>query len=334
MNLPVVLTDKNSTFGVQFLGFHSFVNGHKVPLYDITTMNALNQIIGHAKFGNNRYGNVYYRGVTDLYDNALPSFFRKKVTGRSHPLRKMINQIYTDSYFQNSLKVEPVSYSRKMQNNHEINLLNRHKKYIIEGLLQHYSGNTRFLDVVDNHWVALWMGLHSFVMAGKGSKYCKCEKRELTIGDVYQAKEIKGCPIEYSRPITDSIYEYILLLAMPYAESNPQCGIIETDEFVEVDLRKALPSFYLRPHAQHALVIRRRDISPNVNNAPVSYYDMASQVIAILRVRIDRAALWLGNGNLLTASNLFPSPSVDQGYNNLLLHPDLFNYPFEIIKYY
>ena len=177
------------------------------------------------------------------------------------------------------------------------------------------------------------MGLHSFVMAGKRASFCRCEKRELSVSDIYQALEDHGCPVRISRPQNDGIYEYILLLAMPYSKSNPQCGIVETDEFVEVDLRKTLPSIYLRPHAQHALVIRRRDVSSN-QRTPASYYDMASQVIAILRVRIDRASLWLGNGNLLTVSNLFPSPSLDQGYNNLLMHPDLFEERFKIVKYY
>lgn len=329
MNLPVVLTDKNSTFGVQFLGFHSFVNGHKVPLYDITTMNALNQIIGHAKFGNNRYGNVYYRGVTDLYDNALPSFFRKKVTGRSHPLRKMINQIYTDSYFQNSLKVEPVSYSRKMQNNHEINLLNRHKKYIIEGLLQHYSGNTRFLDVVDNHWVALWMGLHECQLLGRGKKYCRFEKRTIPLQDyVVGSISTSGADGSSMESINRQLYLYILLVAMPDVAESIIPGIKESETLVEVDLRKALPSTYVRPHAQHALVVGKRE------GKLAKDYDLASQVVGILRVRLDYASQWLGNGTLLTQDNLFPPPAVDQGYDNLLQRKDIFTSPFEVINYF
>ena len=139
------------------------------------------------------------------------------------------------------------------------------------------------------------------------------------------------CPVLGLKSNID-IYEYIMLMAMPYASKKIECGIIETDELVEVDLRKSLPSFYLRPHAQHALVIRRRE-KQNINQT-ASYYDMASQVIAILRVRIDYAARWLGEGALLSQANLFPSPSVDQGYNNLLMHDEVFAYPFEILRYY
>uniref|UniRef100_UPI003FEDA8E5 hypothetical protein n=1 Tax=Segatella copri TaxID=165179 RepID=UPI003FEDA8E5 len=97
----------------------------------------------------------------------------------------------------------------------------------------------------------------------------------------------------------DDIYVYVLLMAMPHATSVPEYGITQTEYFVEVDLRKALPSIYIRPHAQHALVIKKR-----------------------------------GNGYLMTESNIFPSPSLDQGYNTLLMRTGIFKYPFEIVKYF
>ena len=115
-------------------------------------------------------------------------------------------------------------------------------------------------------------------------------------------------------------------------DAGIEYGIIETANFVEVDLRKALPSIYLRPHAQHALVVRRRD-KGNIEQK-AGYYDMASQVTAILRVRIDRVSNWLGEGTLLTQGNLFPSPSIDQGYNNLLMNSEIFKDPFDIKKYF
>ena len=53
-----------------------------------------------------------------------------------------------------------------------------------------------------------------------------------------------------------------------------------------------------------------------------------------MKIRVDRADMWLGNGTLITKDNIFPSPSIDQGYNTLLMRNDIFTYPFEIIKYY
>ena len=287
MNTPEILTDKNTTYGAQFIGFHSFVNGPKVPLYDITTMNALNQIIGHAKFGNRQYGNVYYRGVTDLYNNALPCFFRTRISGAALPLRKTINIIYDDAYFQNSLKVKPVHYSRKRNNNVEINAINRNSKYVIEGLLQ--------------------IPIHDYV-TGATSAFPSDGSSITSLGE--------------------QLYLYVLLIAMPNVEESVIPGIKEFETLIEVDLRKALPSTYVRPHAQHALVVGKRE------GKLAKDYDMASQVVGILRVRLDYASQWLGSGSLLTQDNLFPSPAVDQGYDNLLHRKDIFTSPFEVINYF
>lgn len=328
---PNLLTDRSSVDGCRFVENFKFSNGVVAPLYEVEMMAAFNQLIGHAKFVNAQYGNVYYRGVNALYDNVLPSIMRGRKYGDAKGLSELLNKICNDDYFHDSIKLRDESCIRG--NPHLKQIIHRKNRYCVEGLLQHYAGSTRFIDVVDNHWVALWMGLHSFIKTGYGLKYCKCEKRELSLGAICQSLEGDSIHI-LPKPITDDIYEYILLLAMPYAEKNPQCGIIETEEFVEVDLRKTLPSFYLRPHAQHALVIRRRDKSQEGCKPLAAHYDMATQVVAILRVRIDRASLWIGNGNLLSATNLFPSPSIDQGYNNLLMHSDMFVSPFEIIKYY
>lgn len=212
----------------------------------------------------------------------------------------------------------------------------RINKYIIEGMLQHYSGITRFIDVVNNHWIALWMGLHRFKPIGEGGKYVSCIKREISMGALMEDLVTLGSSSIHSVDIENhDLYVYILLLGMPYSTETPIMGVSETSELVEVDLRKALPSFYLRPHAQHALVIRKRDNGEKSHDA--KYYDLSRQAIGILRIRIDIADKWLGNGILLSKENLFPSPAVDQGYNRLLKnaifmnlrHPDI-----RIAKYF
>lgn len=51
---------------------------------------------------------------------------------------------------------------------------------------------------------------------------------------------------------------------------------------------------------------------------------MATQVVGIIKIRIDRINEWLGKGELLTQSSLFPSQAYDDGYNRLLANEDLF----------
>ena len=334
---PKVLPSKNSTYGIQFICDFTFNNqqkddkqkndkqdSHTVPVFDVSTTSALNQIIGHAKFVNSSYGNVYYRGINGLYDNVIPSAIRqnskktqdKNRFTRTPGLDQLIVKMCGDIKLGNSIKV--------FKNNSDSN--NRFNKYRAEELLQHYTGKTRMIDVVDNHWVAMWMGLQNFVMLGERNNSCICQKRMISLGDELEAMSLKRISI------LDSIYEYILLIAMPYGE-NAESGIVETEELIEVDLRRALPSTFLRPHAQHALVIGKRDKDPK-SKKNKSFFDMASQVVAILRIRNDRASKWLGEGDLLCSENFFPSPTLDIGYRILLNRTDLFEPNFSIVKYF
>lgn len=61
---------------------------------------------------------------------------------------------------------------------------------------------------------------------------------------------------------------------------------------------------------------------------------MATEVIGVLKIRIDRASVWLGEGQLLSQDNMFPSPINDYGYAILLNLPeDFFPKDFCIAKY-
>ena len=106
-------------------------------------------------------------------------------------------------------------------------------------------------------------------------------------------------------------------------------GVGISDDIIEVDLRKALSSIFLRPHAQHGLVVKK------VNHlGTLEGFDMATEVIGILRIRIDKVALWLGSGDFLSLNNLFPATAFDTGYDILLSRNDIFNQTdFQIVRY-
>ena len=87
-----------------------------------------------------------------------------------------------------------------------------------------------------------------------------------------------------------------------------------------IDLRKSIPSYYLRPHAQHALAIRR------ITGAD---QDLSSSIEGIIRVKLEQALHWLGNGQTLSVHNLFPSPCFDNGLRKLL-GLKVFNHEIEI----
>lgn len=47
--------------GGEFYKNYKFMSGHEVPMYNISSIDALSQIIGYAKFLNADYGDVFYR---------------------------------------------------------------------------------------------------------------------------------------------------------------------------------------------------------------------------------------------------------------------------------
>ena len=290
---------------------YKFANGHEAPIFEVDSMHGLNQIIGHAKFTNRNFGQVFYRGQCKLYDKLLPSLFRgRKETSRvTGELRKIVKLIIDDKQLSNDLKV---SASEK-----ELSEIK------IEGILQHYGLPTRYLDLVDNHWVALWMGNNRYEEKKIKNKYCHFIHREILFED-------KECGIYTSSTNLDELYQYIILLAVPYSTNNSE-GISISDNHILTDLRQALPSVFLRPHAQHGLVIRKR-VSRETN---VDDYDMASDVVGILKLRIDKVSRWLGDGQMLTQNNLFPPAGYDCGYDILLSRNDIFSLSkYQIARYF
>jgi hypothetical protein len=79
-----------------------------------------------------------------------------------------------------------------------------------------------------------------------------------------------------------------------------------------IDLRVAAPSTFLRPHAQTGLLVRQNG---KIGAVTRDYKDM---VAGIVRVSLDDALSWLGDGKLLSTHVLFPPPVYDFGYRDLL----------------
>ncbi len=203
--------------------------------------------------------------------------------------------------------LELISQSRKVNPN-DIDT----SKIKIEGMLQHYGVPTRFIDVVDNHWVALWMGLNQTDRPKQYNQYYHYTERSIPLVEL-----AKGDPLP-----DDLLFQYILLIAVPFSNSRTFTGIQSSADYIEVDLRQALPSTFLRPHAQHGLVLRRKVHQPA--SCGTDAYDMAPAVIGIIKIRIDKVHEWMGNGKLLTQNNLFPPPAYDYGYDLLISRDDLF----------
>ena len=305
---PKKLSPKSSISGTKYVTDYVFACGNRVPIYDVTTMHGLNQILGHVKFNNREFGDVLYRGQAALYDSLTPSLFRAwngrpGTLGRCDTLGQIINRMVSSDKIKGDLKL---GYHKKAN------------RYKVEGLLQHYGVPTKCIDLVDNHWVALWMGLYECRKQVKVDTYYHYQKREIPLIEILNGE----------KSLEESIYQYILLLALPSGEYATD-GLTVSNDYITVDLRKAVSSIFLRPHAQHAIVAERKVAEPS----DIVDYDMAPAVVGILRLRIDIVDKWLGDGTLVTQDNLFPPPSMDKGYDQLLRCQDLLVAGYELAKY-
>lgn len=296
---PVVIRPNKSIKGTRYIDTYKYKSGQEVPIYDVLNCHGLNQIIGYIKLINKSYGKVYYRGQCSLHNTMLPSLYHSclpsEYNGRNRKLNDMIKKILNDDRFMREVNLnKTVDYA----------------SIIIEGLLQHYGIQTRCIDAVDNHWIALWFGLNKYHSERVGDIiYASYTERLRNCYQIFENEKLE----EENRK---SDYQYIILIAADYRrESN---GVIIGYDMLTVDLRVALPSTFLRPHAQHGIILHRH-LHDSTSN-----FDISKSVVGILRIRNDMAYSWLGNGGLVKFSNLFPSQFHDLSYRIMLERTDLF----------
>lgn len=220
---------------------------------------------------------------------------------------------------------------------------------VTESLLQHYGGSTRCMDFVDNHWIALWFGLYQWISIqadNSCSRECFYKKRILKLPRqerLDSQKQIRqqlfnelkkvanDAPIAQSQDTIQKLIKhytydlstaedeflYILLFVantLPEYETVQHAGVYSSPQMTVVDLRRALPSVFLRPGAQHGWTVKMKSGKRNMNRGD---YSFAKNIVAILRVPLSLADELIG-GALLSQENLFPPEDYDQGYHILL----------------
>lgn len=250
-----------------------------LPVYHVTNPHLFVQAAGYLKHTVTQSGrsSVLFRGQSKLYPAMHPSLYRGIATQAGKQSR--------DSRLND--------YLTKIQSGQRV--LRNVKQFAREPLLQHYGIRTRWIDVVDNAWVALWFACHDVLATGRLKEYLHFERR--------------------TRPYSSSekAYAYILLIHVGMEASDPtRPGLYSGGDTEVVDLRVAVSSTFVRPHAQHGLLFRR------CKQADHNHLDYADFVVGTLRVEIGDALDWLGSGSLLNVHTLFPPATYDFGYRELL----------------
>ena len=244
----------------------------------VKTPHLLTQIAGYSKFvsgGENQ--TIFFRGQSKVYEKMLANIYRApRVGGLPKPdyLHGLINKYLADLEGSGAM-IAPTP------------------RRAYEPLMQHYGMSTRWLDAVDNIWVALWFACFEAKYKGKLNRFINYERRSLANADD----------------------DFAYIIVMQFDQLQPivdEPGFFGNDGYEVVDLRVATPSLYLRPHAQHGVLFKKKRV---VTPADA---DAAGAVFGTIRVSLLDALSWLGSGDLLTAHTIFPPAFYDQGYLRLL----------------
>ena len=334
-----------------------------IPVYEIPSMHALNQVVGYIKHINAGNGTVLYRGQCELYESVIPSIKHcmSEIEYHEGRLKDAISASIEDDPFRKFLGLR----------NSDIDGWKLYEKLIVEAVFQHYGAKTYCVDFVDNHWTALWFGLYEW--DAKKKKY-KCREHKgkaklspyITKSDRIAKQELplkpclesvvlseekiqilKECAShgsitldelikrntrtkyeaqcrsweaeckkikQYNQEIDEIINAEHLYMFLYVAETNTSNihGVYLGENTYTIDLRKALPSTFLRPCSQHGWIVRGKDCS----------YDFNSKIACVLQISVSLVIEMLGNGALLSQENFFPNEKIDQGYRILLMRQE------------
>lgn len=275
--------------------FRTESSGHRV--ISVTDPNALTQVIGWLKF-RSRSGQVFFRGQTDIFPSMQASAFRGRsqagLDSHSHALAGYVDQLAGGAC--RCLPKAP-NFSRGhdctetiSSRTHPRGIVGGTYRACIEPLLQHYGIATRWLDIVDNIWIALWFACYEQRQKGR---YAYHLKRSWT-------ESPTGCA-------------YIFVFDLGPADATQIPGYLLSESARIVDLRYSVPSIYLRPHAQHGLLVAPRKLTHSDKMG-----DLLGNVPYIVEISLKNAIDWLGDGTMLSTYVLFPPAARDGGYRRLL----------------
>lgn len=270
----------------------------------------LSQAIGYARYKAGQDSKkVVFRGQRSLHKSLIPSLYRDAKSERQKKTRDSRLNSYIERVFK-KIRDKKVSIE------------------VVEPMLQHYGIKTRWIDLVDNLWIALWFASYKSYtgdrVKNEHQQYLKWVPREeesyYAANDEPNEEKKKACSdiILEDTIVKNDNYAYILLLESGMEPYENKAGFWfdkRTDSLL-VDLKTTVPSLFLRPHNQHALSLRKIETTSDTLN---DYDYFGKFVIGIIRIAIHDAHAWLGDGLLTKPEFLFPSPFSDFMYRFLIL---------------
>jgi hypothetical protein len=272
------------------------------PVVHVDTLAAFIQVVGHATFNRASRSRRLYRGQTRLHwasglPTFVPSAYRgvESVSGREQALSRIRRYVedLTGGAECDCPGPNPRCWSARWPCTTVYDSSSRGRSALVSGtpraavepLLQQYGLGTTWLDLVDNAWVALWFACHEQHSKGHFAHHVK-------------------------RSATDNAFAFVAVFDVGEQAATRFGGVSTSADSGTrlVDLRQSAPSVYLRPHAQHGLMVSSTTQSP----------DLARLLVGIIRISLRDALDWLGESQFLSPHGFFPPSSVDEGYRRLL----------------
>ncbi|MGK2954935.1 MAG: FRG domain-containing protein [Solirubrobacterales bacterium] len=259
--------------------------------------NALTQVVGHARYQSNG-SLILLRGHSELWPSIIPTLYRShngsrwraKVTGQ---MADYVRELAGGACGCNGRTDKPECAAGWPCRDHskasDTGVVRGTATAAIEPLLQHYGVRTRWVDVVDNIWIALWFACHELRVVGRYGHHARRDPNE-----------------------TYTPSAYITLLNAGACVPTGQPGISRSAVARVADLRTAVPSVYVRPHAQHGLLIAAGSWSTETP------HDLVHLEELVIEIPLRSALDWLGGGISLTPYVLFPPADHDEGFRRLL----------------
>ena len=145
-----------------------------IDVFHVRSPHLLTQAAGYLKYSHGQKNSVgiYYRGQSKLYRGSLaPAIYRNPSgdTCKMGVAKRRIGEL--KSYLEACKKQGRV--------------LKQVPEYAWEPLLQHYGIYTRWLDIVDNVWIALWFACNQAKGVGKSGEFVHFERRKPTAKSEY-----------------------------------------------------------------------------------------------------------------------------------------------------
>ena len=233
---------------------------------------------------------VFYRGQTRLYGKSHNS--EVPLAYRSEGSQDEINNRITESVARLKL-LSPIA---------DCGLSDA----AIEGLMQQYGASSRWLDVVDNIWIALWFACHRAWSATDDAETKEAKKHDRRSQVSY---------VHYERRVSEQEpcgkrFAYIVLLGVEEELKLVSPGLYRSEKDELLNLRQALPSQFIRPHVQHGWLIRRKKDEDYVR-------DLKDKILGTIKIPLSIALSWLGSSKAFEVSSVFPPPCFDTGWRDL-----------------